>query len=302
VAPSDRKIRIDSLGATGTTGAIGSPELLTPTSGQNTVPTLNQDTAPTLEQDSRALSPSARVLTQNDPTIAPNRLTSVPPPTITTLRLGQSAAPGRSLGAGLALSALVPGLGHRWLGHDQRGRTFLWADAVLWGSLWGSLALRERAIDDARSYAGRYAGATGAPRNTEYLQLMADYRSRSGLGSNNSSPVAMEDYNQDMIRQGREVDEEWANDAAHQWDWGSPEAPANHREWEAYRDLIRDYRLTQIAFQASVGALVLDRLFAMVDLLRLYRAGGDPTRPFALPRASVQPRAFAPGVDVAVRF
>ena len=79
-----------------------------------------------------------------------------------------------------------------------------------------------------------------------------------------------EDYNQAMIRAGKDVNSEL--DESIQWDWGSSDNPETTEHIDEFKSRLRHYRVSRIIFQVSVGALVLNRVVSMLDAMRIYRA------------------------------
>ena len=210
--------------------------------------------------------------------------------------LSSPAQDERPLAAPLLLSAILPGSGERMLGSNGRAAGFLAAEAVLWASLWWSWNDRERTLSTAHAYAVRHAGASASAKGkAKLLQAMADYRSRSGNASLSSAPAFNDDYDQDRIRAGEAADAEWAQDDAHSWDWGSPESEENDAHWRRYKGMMSDYRTSRITVQALAGALVLNRILSLVDVLQLRRSGG-PSAP------RIVPAPDGTGAGVAVPF
>ena len=78
-----------------------------------------------------------------------------------------------------------------------------------------------------------------------------------------------EDYNQAMLRSGKGVNDEF--DESIQWDWGSSDNPETSEHIDEFKSRMRHYRISRIVFQASVGALVLNRVISMLDAIRVYR-------------------------------
>lgn len=167
-------------------------------------------------------------------------------------------------------SALLPGMGELYLGEKQFVRPFVWTDAALWMTTIGSYFIGERFIASAHNYAVRYAGLNSNSRKISMLNIVGDYRSRGGVDGQNSSPDMDEDYNQSMIRAGKEIDEELA--AEIQWDWGSSDNPESTEHIEEYKSRLRHFRISRIIFQASMGALVLNRVVSVLNSIRVYRA------------------------------
>ncbi len=177
----------------------------------------------------------------------------------------------KSLLGALAMTAVLPGSGHYYLGEKGRMRPYVWSDAAFWMVLAGSYFVGEQQLSTARDYAVRHAGATGVSRDPDLLSVIGDYRSRGGVQYQNSSPGNDEDYNQAMLRSGQAVDVVYPYAEGYIWDWGSSDDPATGEHIDEYKRLLRHYRLSRIAFQVSMGALALNRLVAMLDVLHVYR-------------------------------
>ena len=167
-------------------------------------------------------------------------------------------------------SALLPGMGERYLGEQQFVRPFVWTDIALWFTAIGSYVIGERYISSAHNYAVRHAGLNSDSKSVSMLNSVGDYRSRSGVAGQNSSPDMDEDYNQAMIRAGKEIDEDLSSDI--QWDWGSSDNPETTEHIDEFKSRMRHYRVSRIVFQVSVGALLLNRVVSMLNTIRVYRA------------------------------
>lgn len=167
-------------------------------------------------------------------------------------------------------SALLPGMGELYLGERQFVRPFVWTDIALWFTAIGSYAIGERYITSAHNYAVRHAGLNSNSRNVDMLNTVGDYRSRGGVAGQNSSPDMEEDYNQAMIRSGKNIDEDLDEDV--QWDWGSSDNPETTEHIDEFKSRMRHYRVSRIVFQVSVGALLLNRVVSMLNTIRIYRA------------------------------
>ena len=170
----------------------------------------------------------------------------------------------------MGASAVLPGMGELYLGERQYVRPFVWTDIALWFTAIGSYAIGERYITSAHNYAVRHAGLSSKSRDVDMLNTVGDYRSRSGVAGQNSSPDMDEDYNQAMLRAGKEIDEDLAADI--QWDWGSSDNPETTEHIDEFKSRMRHYRLSRIVFQVSVGALLLNRVVSMLNTIRVYRA------------------------------
>ncbi|MCQ2101912.1 MAG: hypothetical protein MJY98_01630 [Fibrobacter sp.] len=176
---------------------------------------------------------------------------------------------GKSWWKAVGASALLPGMGELYLGEQQFVRPFVWTDAALWVTALGSYFIGERYVTSAHNYAVRHAGLNSGSKNIDMLNTVGDYRSRSGVAGQNSSPDMDEDYNQAMLRSGKKIDEDL--DACIQWDWGSSDNPETSAHIDEYKSRLRHYRVSRIVFQASVGALALNRVVSMLNSVRVYR-------------------------------
>lgn len=186
-------------------------------------------------------------------------------------------------------SALLPGMGELYLGEQKFVRPFVWTDLALWVTAISSYVVGDRYVTSAHNYAVRHAGFTGN-KNISLLNTVGSYRSRSGVFGQNSSPDMNEDYNQAMIRSGRNVDEEFAKDIV--WDWGSSDNPESTEHIEEFKSRMRHYRVSRIVFQVSVGALILNRVVSMLDAVRIYRA--TSTKSFSS-RVQFEPEFYQDG-------
>lgn len=169
----------------------------------------------------------------------------------------------------MGASALLPGMGELYLGEQGFVRPFVWTDVALWVTAIGSYFIGERYVTSAHGYAVRHAGLNTSSKNVDMLNTVGDYRSRGGVDGQNSSPDMDEDYNQAMIRAGKKIDEDLS--AEIQWDWGSSDNPETSEHIDEYKSRLRHYRVSRIVFQASVGALVLNRVVSMLNTIRVYR-------------------------------
>ncbi len=167
-------------------------------------------------------------------------------------------------------SALLPGMGELYLGEQKFVRPFVWTDVALWVTTLGSYFIGERYVTSAHNYAVRHAGLNTDSKKVSTLNIVGDYRSRGGVEGQNSSPDMDEDYNQFMIRSGKKIDEELSADI--QWDWGSSDNPETTEHIEEFKSRLRHYRVSRIIFQASLGALALNRVVSILNSIRVYRA------------------------------
>jgi len=177
----------------------------------------------------------------------------------------------KSLVVAMAASAVLPGAGHFYLGNNSRALSFFWIDAALWVSASTTWFYGDSQLKSARGYAVKYAGAEGAPKDIDFLTLMGNYRSRGGSLYQNSNPSNDEDYNQAMLRAGKEIDAEYPYVHGYIWDWGSSDNPETTERMKNYNEMLKRHRIAKIAFQVSLGAMALNRVLAILDAMRLYK-------------------------------
>lgn len=169
-------------------------------------------------------------------------------------------------------SALLPGMGELYLNEPSRMRPFIFADAALWMAALTTYFVGENYMTTAVSYASRHAGIKNPSRDIDFLNTMGKYRSRGGVAGQNSSPDMNEDYNQAMIRSGIAIDAEFPNTEDYYWDWGASDNPQTTKNMNRYNKILRHYRISRIVFQVSVGALVVNRIISILDVMQIYRS------------------------------
>ncbi|MCQ2062313.1 MAG: hypothetical protein MJY99_03140 [Fibrobacter sp.] len=205
----------------------------------------------------------------------------------------------KSLALALGSSILLPGMGELYLGEKKLVRPFVWVDASLWVTAISSFIVGELYISSAHNYAVRHADLNTSSKKVSLLNSVGDYRSRSGVAGQNSSPEMDEDYNQAMLRAGKAIDEDL--DESIQWDWGSSDNPETSDHIDEFKSRMRHYRVSRIVFQVSVGALVLNRVISVIDAMRIYRA--TSSKSFAN-RVELVPQFYedGSGLGVNVKF
>lgn len=184
------------------------------------------------------------------------------------VRIGVAQAPKVEPWKAASASLILPGLGQTLLDQDESAQWFFLSEVSFWVTLGGAFSAKEHYLSTALDHAGRYASATSAPRDEEFLQLIGEYQSRSGSAGHNSSPDIGEDYNQDLIRSGLDVDYRYPNTQEYSWDWGSSDEAENNQRRNQYNSLLRKYRLSKIIYQTSIGLLLLNRVVSSIHALR----------------------------------
>lgn len=185
----------------------------------------------------------------------------------------------KSMAFALGASAVLPGMGELYLGESQFTRPLVWIDVSLWMTAFVTYFIGDKYVTSAHGYAVRYAGLNTSSTQMSLLNAVGDYRSRSGVSGQNSSPDDDEDYNQAMLRAGKSTTSRFSADI--DWDWGSSDNPETTKHMSHYNDLLSNYRISRIVFQVAVGALVANRIVSVLNTMRIYRAtsaGGFASR------------------------
>lgn len=172
----------------------------------------------------------------------------------------------RSTWAAVGLTLVLPGAGHRYLGHNTGAAIWMTGDLVMWSVLAVAWQMGSLYVEDAAEIANRYAGASlGSDPEINFLETMRDWRSRRPVAGRRDS------YDEALVQQGLAADSRYPEDAAHDWDWGSPENPENNAHIASFEDALKGYRTSRIALTYAAGALLVSRAVAVADILRIRR-------------------------------
>lgn len=186
---------------------------------------------------------------------------------IDTLGSGTSR---RSTAAAVGLSLVLPGWGHRYLGYTSRATPYFASELVGWVALFGSWMTGKAALSNAAEIANRDAGAMlGSNPNEDLLSAIRSYRSRRQVGGRHDS------YNETMVLSGKSPEFQFADDDAHNWDWGTRENPDNDRHIRSFENQLRLWRGSRVASYSTIGALAVVRVVAAMDVLRLTRSAAS---------------------------
>lgn len=231
------------------TDSVKVPEVATDTSPMAILPLAPRPPAPTVFVPTTAAKPTAAFRT-----IAIGIDTT-----------GRSRT-GRSTWNAVGLTMLLPGAGHRYLGHKTGAAVWMTTDLVNWSALLVAARLGSMYIEDATEIANRHAGASlDADADPAFLEVVRDWRSRRPVQGRRDS------YDEALLQQGLATDVRFPNDAAHDWDWGSPENPENNRNIANFEDALKGYRTSRVVLSYAAGALLLSRAVAVADILRIRR-------------------------------
>jgi len=200
---------------------------------------------------------------------------------------------GRSTWTAVGLSLLLPGSGHRYLGHRAGAAIWMTADLLTWSTLAVAWRMGGLYRTDATEIANRYAGASlDADADPALLETIRDWRSRRPVSGRRDS------YDENLLQQGLAPDSRFPEDAAHDWDWGSPENPENNRHIASFEDALRGYRTSRVVLTYAAGALLVSRAIAVADILRIRRSSASR----AGLQAVVVPRPDGASALLAYRF
>jgi hypothetical protein len=179
--------------------------------------------------------------------------------------LGQSSA-HRSAWTAVGLTALLPGTGHRYLGYPKKATPWMATDLALWGSVLASWKLGTLYRADAAEIANRYANAQlGSSPEDALLEAIGAWRSRHPSAGRRDS------YDEALVQSGQSPTSRFPDDPAHDWDWGSPENPESNVRLRQFDASMRSLRMTKVAVAFASGGLVLSRVIAIADILRINR-------------------------------
>lgn len=215
-------------------------------------------------------APSVRTVRVPTFAVPGTAASAAPTPPRHTVRIGVdttgSGTADRSAWAAVGLTALLPGAGHRYLGYDSRSKAWIAGDVALWASLFASWQLGKMHVADAAEIANRWAGASlSSHSDAALLEAIGAYRSRQAVAGRRDS------YDEAMLSAGKAVDSRFPATAAYDWDWGSVENSTSNAHMKQYQDALKSWRATKVALAFSAGGLVLSRVVAVADIIRLNR-------------------------------
>lgn len=160
----------------------------------------------------------------------------------------------------LALSLVVPGLGHRYVhGGDWNGwaSVFAVADAGLWAGLLGAELHRDHLVESARTLAAQHAGVDPSGKGREFYLNVATYESSDAF-----TDAQLRSRNWERIQV--------AADPSFQWEWDTEE---HFRRYRATREKSESLRRRRTFI---ITTLVANRLIAGVTALRASRRATTP--------------------------
>ncbi len=153
---------------------------------------------------------------------------------------------GEKFKAGL-LSAVLPGAGQYYNGRHQKAYIMCGAEVAIWATYFIFDTQGDNRMDDARDFAGIYAGTSGS-HDDNYWQNVARY-------------MDSDSYNEDRYREARALQEPVSGliDAQDAWQWANMDRLYGYRQLRADASNAYDRRDFMILFA------VVNRAVSVVD-------------------------------------
>jgi len=169
-------------------------------------------------------------------------------------------------GKAFALSILVPGLGHRYAGGGQWGRSgsfFLGTDIGLWVGLFSSIRSENHLVQSYTSLAALRSGTTIEGKSRAFELSLANFDTS-------------DEYIDELLRSRQWDRLDGAQAPGNQWDWSSGD------DRKRYAELRDDAESADRRTTVFIGALVANRLISgLTSVLRARK-----TRPVEAPAFS----------------
>ncbi len=157
----------------------------------------------------------------------------------------QPVAAQPSPGKAMALSVLLPGLGHHYANEGRwRGAAsfFVLVEVGLWLGVADSHWQRSQTVQSYRTYAATYADAQLEGKDRSFLVTIGTY-------------VSSDAYREDMLRKRRWDQVGYVDDPLYQWHWDSEENMVIYQGLRAAADTWGQRRTVFIATLAANRAL-----------------------------------------------
>ena len=184
-------------------------------------------------------------------------------------RPARAEEPGRLKVLGLSL--LLPGLGHKALGYNDRATAFMAADGAIWVGYATfkvqSNLRKDRYVETAKIGAG-IEKAEG--QSDDYYRLLGDYGSAAEY-DDEIRRDARSRYPDDLAGRESYFESNRVPDER-RWEWASSAI------WTTYHDQRGDALLSSKRANYMIGFAIANRLLAAVDAMRLvHQRGQQPT-------------------------
>jgi len=153
-----------------------------------------------------------------------------------------------------ALTLILPGAGHMYIGEKGRGEVFIGADLVTWTVALAYNVYGGWKKDDYVNYAEAHAGINTNNKDDKYYEMIAFYNN-------------LNEYN--VLGRNYESDRVYYSKSTHDWKWDSESSRGEYRS-------IRNS--SESAYRNStfmIGVAVANRIIAGIDLFRLMKKKGS---------------------------
>jgi hypothetical protein len=170
----------------------------------------------------------------------------------------------KSLLKAVAASALLPGLGERYVGHDRRANLFHGVEAGIWGAFIGYRIQGDLRRDRYEEFAVVNAGAA-AGQNSDYYEHIGLWISLEEWHDIVRRDARYQ-FPDDPAAQNAFFEQHKRYDQGDEWFWPDDATRVRYRQLRSRSE--RSYRNGRLA----VGAAIVSRLASMMDALALARS------------------------------
>lgn len=196
----------------------------------------------------------------------------------------------KSLLRAVLSSALLPGLGERYVGRPRRANAFHAAEAALWVTFAGYRIQGDLRRDRYEEFAQVQAGAPGK-RDSDYYEHIGLWISLEEWHDIVRRDARLR-FPDDPAAQQRFFDENQRYSEGDAWSWPDDETRVRYRQLRSLSE--RSYRNGRLA----VGAAIVNRLASMVDALALARAHNRALREEARLELRFEPHSGVNGLVI----
>jgi hypothetical protein len=179
-------------------------------------------------------------------------------------RGAEDTAGRKSLLKAVAASALLPGLGERYVGHDRRAKLFHAAEFAIWGTYVGYEIQGDRRRDRYEEFAVVNAGAAGG-QDSDYYEHIGLWISLEEWHDIVRRDARLQ-FPDDPAAQAQFFEQNKRYDEGEEWAWEDDDARIRYRQLRSRSE--RSYRNGRLA----VGAAIVNRLASMMDALAVARS------------------------------
>ena len=200
-----------------------------------------------------------------------------------------TAEPARySAGIAIAATVLLPGLGHQYIGDEQRTLSYIAAEALAWFGFFYCESYALRLEGDAHAFANTWAGAQGGAKADELYWLDVGRL----MDSEGQDPYPL--GHEQIQSLNRTTQDRYIADNL-QWHWQSNDLR------KEYQQQIQNTVNFHVAANFFIGAMVLNRIIAFMDIRMSTR---DKTIKTTKPSivSTIKPYAIATPTNTALGF